>query len=220
MISVALEYCVELGKCDVGDWIEWEVELDGAAEEAYKNALMLRLPFRDYPELEAVLSDAYEEIEKAELEILLDMDDEYTQECMGKYLVDPDEINLLIAKRDPHALDYFGLTELSDRELDSWDANDLEELPDVCDFQESYEAYSPFDEGWTLHVEYAEKPDEDDLERDEAAETLAFLFENAKGSFGVVRDYIERCSELYCDDDLQELANEIASELGISGFSE
>ena len=65
-ITVELQYGVVFGKCDASDWIEWEIDLDGEAEEAYLKAKKLRIAFDEFPELEAVLSAAYEEIEEQE----------------------------------------------------------------------------------------------------------------------------------------------------------
>ena len=87
-------------------------------------------------------------------------------ECQGETEVDPDEINDLIADRDPHALEYFGLTDADEDTLDEWDANDLDELPLIKDFEEDFEPYSPFDDGWTLNVQFVE-PDEDEDYEDE-----------------------------------------------------
>jgi hypothetical protein len=86
----------------------------------------------------------------------IDNGDEYTIECQGMAEVDTDEINDLIADRDPHALAFFGLEDADDEELDEWDANDLDELPLIKDFVEDFEQYSPYDEGWTLNVEFVD----------------------------------------------------------------
>ena len=77
-------------------------------------------------------------------------------ECQGLAEVDPYEINDLIADRDPHALAFFGLEDADDDELDEWDANDLDELPLIKDFNEGFEPYSPFDEGWCLNIEFVD----------------------------------------------------------------
>lgn len=218
-ITVELQYGVVFGKCDASDWIEWEIDLDGEAEEAYLKAKKLRIAIDEFPELEAVLSAAYEEIEEQEIDNLSEFDDEYVQECTGRYPVDPDEINDLVADRDPHTLAFFELTDLSDEELDEWDANDLDELPDVCDFQENFEPSSPFDGGYLLNVEFVEHPEEDDLDEDEATETLRELFQEANGDYSVIKDYIERCDSLFYDGDLADLAAQIAEELGITDFT-
>ena len=86
----------------------------------------------------------------------IDNGDEYTMECQGEAEVDPNEINDLIADRDPHALAFFGLEDADDDELDEWDANDLDDRPLIKDFVEGFEPYSPYDEGWTLNVEFVD----------------------------------------------------------------
>lgn len=71
----------------------------------------------------------------------------------------PDEINDLIEDRDPHTLEFFDLIDADEDELDKWDANDLDELPLIKDFVEGFEPYSPYDEGWDLHVEFVDPND-------------------------------------------------------------
>jgi hypothetical protein len=77
-------------------------------------------------------------------------------ECQGEAEMDPDELNDLVAARDPHALEFFGLTDADEEDLEEWDANDLDELPLIKDFVEGFEPYSPYDEGWILHVEFVD----------------------------------------------------------------
>lgn len=95
------------------------------------------------PELQGVLADAYEEIKEQEPQNLIDCGDEYAMECTGRVEMDPDELNDLVADRDPHALEFFGLTEADGDEPEAWDAHDLDELPLRCDFEEGFEPYSP-----------------------------------------------------------------------------
>ena len=84
------------------------------------------------------------------------MEDEYVMECQGLAPMDEDELNDLVEARDPHALAFFDLTEASDEELEEWDAYDLEEIPTIAEFQADFEPYSPYDAGWTLHVEFVD----------------------------------------------------------------
>ena len=77
-------------------------------------------------------------------------------ECKGVAPMDEDELNELVAARDPHALAFFGLTEVTDEELEEWDAYDLDEVPTIKDFKEDFEPYSPYDEGWSLNVQFAD----------------------------------------------------------------
>jgi len=157
-ISVELRYCVKFGAGDSSDWSDWTIQLEGKAEEAYLEAKRRGVSFEDYPILRAALDEAYDEIRDVETDNFLECDDEYVQECTGRYPVDPYDINELVENRDKHTLEFFGLTEMSEKQLAKWDAYDLEDLPDVCDFQEDFEATSPFAEGWELNVEFAEDP--------------------------------------------------------------
>jgi hypothetical protein len=67
-----------------------------------------------------------------------------------------DELNDLVKSRDEHALKFFGLENASDEEIDKWDAEDLNERPYLCDFDEDFESSSPFDSGWDLCVEFVD----------------------------------------------------------------
>ena len=154
MKTVELRYGVVFGKGDSSDWIDWSVELTDEEEKIYDHAIENEIPLNEIPELEDALNRAYKEIEEEEISMGIDNEDEYVMECQGVTSVDPDEINDLIAARDPHALAFFGLEDADDDALDEWDANDLAELPLIKDFVENFEPYSPYDEGWTLKVEF------------------------------------------------------------------
>ena len=226
MTNVEMKYGAVFGKCDASDWFEFEITLEGEEEAAYLRAKKLRLNLNECPELEGVLSAAYDEIKEEETQNMIDCEDEYAMECAGQVEMDPDDLNELVANRDPHTLEFFGLTEADEDELEEWDANDLDELPMRCDFEEGFEPYSPFDEGWTLNVIFAEADEWDDdslmnaeLGEDEARETLTWLLSEAKGDYSVVKDYISRCSDMVDDDfDLDDLAAEIAHSLGLKDY--
>lgn len=156
MKVVELRYGVVWGKGDSSDWINWSIELTDEEEKIYDHAVENEIPLNEIPELEDALRRAYEEIEDEEISMGIDNGDEYTMECQGMVEVDPDEINNLIADRDPHALAFFGLEDFDNDELDEWDANELDELPLIKDFVEGFEPYSPYDEGWTLNVEFVD----------------------------------------------------------------
>lgn len=160
MKYVELRYGVTFAKGDSSDWIDWEIELTDEEEAIYDNAIENEIPLNEIEELEGALQRAYEEIEEQEISLAIENEDEYVMECQGLAEVDPDEINDLIADRDPHTLEFFGLEDADDDELDEWDANDLDELPRIKDFVEGFEPNSPYDEGWTLNVEFVDPNDE------------------------------------------------------------
>ena len=140
-------------------------------------------------------------------------------ECQGETEVDPDEINDLVANRDPYTLEFFGLTDATDDELDEWDANDLDELPLIKEFEENFEPSSPFDCGWSLHVEFVDPNEDEEVTEDEAAATLTELFNSANGDYTKIHEYIERVDyNYYTDFDLEEFAKELANKLGISDY--
>lgn len=157
-----LTYYVSFGDGDSSDYIEWEVSLTDKEEEIYNNAIANGISLNDIPELQDALQLAYEEIEEQEIEMGIEREDEYVMQCQGLAEVDPEEINDLIAERDPHALAFFGLEDAEDDEIEEWNAYDQDELPLIKDFVEGFEPYSPFDEGWSLVVQFVE-PDDNDL---------------------------------------------------------
>ena len=153
---VPIRYGVTFGKGDSSDWIDYEVELTDEEITAYCAALMKKIPLDSVVELEDALQRAYVEIEEMEIQNGIDMEDEYVLECQGLAPMDENELNELVADRDPHALAFFGLEDADDENLDEWDAYDLEEVPTIAEFQEDFEPYSPYDAGWTLHVEFVD----------------------------------------------------------------
>ena len=156
MKKVALRYGVVFGKGDASDWIDYEFELTDEEEAIYDNAIANEIPLEDVPELQDALDRAYEEIEDMEISNGIDYEDEYVLECRGEIEMDTLELNELVHNRDPHALEFFGLEDASDEEIEEWDADELDEIPLIKDFQEDFEPYSPYDEGWTLNVEFVD----------------------------------------------------------------
>lgn len=156
MKTLEIRYGVIFGKCDSSDWIDWEIDLTDEEEEIYDNALAKKQSLNDIPELQAALRRAYEEIEKKEIDMGIENEDEYVLKCQGLLAMDPDKLNDLVANRDSHALEFFSLEDADDDELDEWDANDLDELPLIKDFVENFEPYSPYDEGWRLNVQFVD----------------------------------------------------------------
>ena len=160
MKYIDIIYWVTFGKGDSSDEIDWTIELTDDEEKIYDHAVENNIPLNEIPELECVLNRAYKEIEEAEIMNGLDYGDEYVMECQGEAEVDPSEINALVADRDPYTLEFFGLEDADEDDLDEWDANDLDELPLIKDFVEDFEPHSPYDEGWTLHVEFVDRDDD------------------------------------------------------------
>ena len=159
-----ISYWVTFGKGDSSDSIPWDLYLTEEEEAAYKKAARMGEDLDSVPELQDALQRAYEEIEDAEIRMGIENEDEYVLECQGEVEMDPLELNDLVADRDPHALLFFGLTNLSEEELERWDANDLDVLPKIKDFVEDFEPYSPYDEGWDLSVTFAEPTEEEIVE--------------------------------------------------------
>lgn len=213
MAEIDIQYGVIFGKCDASDWIDWTVSVSNEEYAVYERDLLLLIDPNKDDRLSDCLTRAYDEIEDKEIENGISYGDEYVIECTGRGPVDPDEINGLVADRDKHTLEFFGLTGMSEEELDEWNANDLDELPDVCDFVEDFEPSSPFDNGWTLRVQFNELPD---LTLENAKAALSLLFDEQ--DYQEVLAYIERADEYisWLDDiDLEDLADNVAKEKGL-----
>ena len=219
MTEIPFEYGVWFGPGDASDWYEWSATVEGETEAAYLEAMKLRLPFDEFPVLNELFDEAYKKIEETEIDNFLDCDwgYDYVRECLGRYEVDPDDINDLVAKRDPYTLEFFELTDLSEEELEEWDAYDCD-MPYVCDFDKDFVPTSPFESGWELNVRFCETPEEEELEEKEARKTLRELLLEAHGDYDKVGDYVSRCDSLYYSGDLEELAEQIAAELGLTDY--
>ena len=139
-----LRYYVSFGDGDYSEDMEWQIDLTDEEQDAYDYAVENEIALEDVPELEAALIRAAEEIEEEELRLGISNKLEYILESQGLLEMDADELNDLVANRDPYALAFFKLTDTSEEKLDEWDANNLDELPLVKDFDEDFEPYCPF----------------------------------------------------------------------------
>ncbi len=221
-MEAEVRYGVIFGNGDGTEWFDAEVELTPEEESIYNYARKFAIPFDEVKGLEAALQRAYKEIESQEIDNALDMEDEYAMECTGRCPVDADELTELVHNRDAHTLAFLELEGLDDEELDGWDALDLDELPEVCDFVERFEPTSPFDSGWTLEVKFYDSHADDweEVTEEEATEALTELFQKSDGDYESVEAYIERIEEAYgCEVDLDELAERIAENLGYSEYT-
>ena len=193
--------------------MDWTADATDEEYEIYSRDMLLRIDPNEDERLRELLSRAYDDIEEEEISNGIFYGDDYVLECTGRMPVDADDINDLVADRDPHALEFFGLTGKSDEELDRWDANDLDELPDVCDFEEGFEASSPYDAGWILRVQFYDFDDAESLTQEEAEKALRLLF--TEKDYKAIREYIERAADYigWNDElDLEEIAKSVAQE--------
>ena len=156
MKTVDLQYYICYGRGDYSDYEYFTVELTDEEAALYDKAVAKGIPFEDIPELADVLDRARMDIEGCELECYIDMEDEGVLEALGLYCMDEDELNDLVHNRDPHALQYFGLEDATDEEITSWDANALDEIPAVKDFEENFVPEDPFENLIDLRVEFVE----------------------------------------------------------------
>lgn len=122
----------------------------------YNNAIRNNIPLNSVEELTDTLAKFREEIETRIIDDFITAGNEYVCKCEGVVPVDPAEINKLVAGRDKGALKFLGLESTTEDELKIWDASSLEPLPLVRDFYNGFGTHSPFDDKWTLTVEFLE----------------------------------------------------------------
>lgn len=138
-------------------WLPWTIELTDVEYQMYCDAINNHISFEEIPELMEALKRVHEEIEEYEIDEAVIRGDEYVLACLGEVPADPDDINDLIYDGYEYALEFFGLTDADEDELDEWDANELDELPLMKDFIEDFVPLSPFDDNWSLIIEYTDE---------------------------------------------------------------
>lgn len=126
----------------------------------HSNAIKNGIPLNSIEELSDVLVKYRNEIETRIIDDLITAGNEYVCKCEGIVPVNPAEINKLVADRDKDALKFLGLENATEDELKNWNASTLEALPFVRDFYGGFGTHSPFDDKWTLTVEFTD-PNED-----------------------------------------------------------
>lgn len=122
----------------------------------HNNAIRNNIPLNSVEELADTLAKFREGIETKIIDDFITAGNEYVCKCEGVVPVDPIEINKLVANRDKGALKFLGLENATEDELKNWDASTLETLPLVRDFYNGFGTHSPFDDKWTLTVEFAD----------------------------------------------------------------
>lgn len=120
----------------------------------HSNAIKNGIPLNSIEELSDVLVKYRNEIETRIIDDLITAGNEYVCKCEGVVPIDTAEINKLVADRDKGALKFLGLENATEDELKNWDASTLEALPLVRDFYNGFGTHSPFDDKWTLTVEF------------------------------------------------------------------
>lgn len=75
-MKLTVLYSIEFGKCDVSDWMPWEIELTPEEDAAYNDAVSREDDLNDVPELQDVLSRAQDEIEEHEVAVCKELGEE------------------------------------------------------------------------------------------------------------------------------------------------
>lgn len=224
MATKAELYYQVYSKGEMIDGGDWEVDITGVEEQAYRRARRLRLPYDDIDELFEVRYQAEHEIcemldEEHDLDIHASEDNEK---------MDPDELNELVHGGDSRAIAFFGLESLQESELMQWDAHRLSyaEVPTTEEFfgtkSDRYiDELEWLEQGYTVYVDFQ---CHEDLTTFEATITLTELMVNAHGDYNEVREFIKWGEDYYIgredeeDDSLEKLAMEIAEVLYLEDF--
>ena len=79
-MNVTVQYAIEFGKCDVSDWMPFDVELTPEEEATYKAAISRGDDPNEVPELYEVLNRARDEIEEHEAAVCEELGEENAME--------------------------------------------------------------------------------------------------------------------------------------------
>lgn len=154
-MDITVNYRIGTGKYGgSGEVCEWTMKSpDAEFWKAYTRAVMTGEDFEDVPELQRICADARREIGEYELKKLVSSGEDYfVLECLGETEMDPDELNGLVRKKDPHALRFFGLEGMSQADLEKWDSAEAGRIPLVKEFDGNFKPRNPFECGYTLDV--------------------------------------------------------------------
>lgn len=158
-----IKYYESYGRCGGGATCEMEFSLTAKEREIYDRELkrIKKEKLAEDPELSAddveledddldCLSDVPElakALERAEKEVMeyemSEYDNEELREDLGEVEMDIDKLNELVHNRDPHALKFFKLEKASKKKIEEWDADELDEIPLVKDFEEDFKPNYP-----------------------------------------------------------------------------
>lgn len=212
---ITVRYRVEAGKYGgSGEECEWKLKSPNKEyEESYKRAVMTGADLEDVPELQRMCEEARREIEGYELKRLADAGEDYfVLECLGETEMDPDELNGLVRRRDPHAIRFFGLEGMKDGDLEKWDSAEAGRIPLVKEFVENFTPRNPFECGYKLTVWLPDDavPDDEDIE-----EYLREIL--SAGDADLAGEVVLEQSENYSGDLLRK-SLEIAEETGCREF--
>lgn len=149
-ILVSIDY----GDDNPKDWRIMEVCLPAELQEVYNYAINHEYSPKASKKLQDYLPVVRKEIEEQLIETLFKENDNYVIDLCGGRLATPEEILSAVADRDYFALDYYGLENATDEEIENWNSYSAFPTPQLRDIYESYSDKSPFNEGWELYVEY------------------------------------------------------------------
>ena len=78
-------------------------------------------------------------------------------EYMGRLEISKEELEARVHSGEKKAIVFLELGGLTEEELRNWTADDLDELPYLCDVDDSYDDINLFDGPYTLKVKFPEE---------------------------------------------------------------
>ena len=158
---VLVRYSQSFGKCDGGEVVDLDIDLTLDEQKVYdaeieriKNEILENDPELSLDEIELTdddveclnqLPELSEALQRAAIEAMECEASEYCNEefveALGLNEMDAYEIEELVKKRDPYTLKYFNLESVTNEELEEWTADELDEIPMVCEFKNFRESF-------------------------------------------------------------------------------
>lgn len=154
---IKVQYYVVFGRGDCSDTQEIEISLNEDEIKAYKKAYEEEIPLEDIEELKNVLNRAYLEACEIETDNLIYSGDPDAAEYVGRIDVTKEDLEARVHNKEKKALEFLELNDLSDEELEKWNADGLDEMPCLYEVDSNYDDINLFDELYTLKVYFTEE---------------------------------------------------------------
>ena len=158
-----------------------DTELTAEEEYIFSYCCRLRRSHNGIKELEEVLERERKYVERALTYSYLELGDQFVTECICNSFVSVEELNDLVHRRDNLAMEFFGLENCSDEEVQAWDASSLELLPPSYFFYKDMQG--PFQKGWKLDARFPEVSESETLSLISISEyqnTYSMLMDNGE----------------------------------------
>ncbi len=188
--NVKMRFRLVFGDIGPEPWIYKTVVFYGDAEKAYILANRFHLPYEVFPVLVERLNNSSNDITEEEISEEVYRIVHY----IGNKNIEPVELNQLVGSRDEYALIYLNLENLTEEELDKWDANNLDHLPKYCEVVENFEYKCIVNVAWTMDLEFVEHTVNDIITREEADQLMKELEGNLLVDIVALREHLDNCA--------------------------